>query len=178
MAHMTDAVVMKNSRHMSATSAHFLNITASIEIGNDRTVPINERRANVDGVLISLKTERMDDHPHLYPEAHGEKMERRDLRRVHLSSNRNHAGQKKRVQAMKNNVPMTKEKTDADYAIAVAAQEEWNRIQGLKPVRPTSILEKRQGATKVRKLDDTIYVFIMMLVTLDKTERKFILNTT
>ena len=52
---------------------------------------------------------------------------------------------KKRVAAMKNVVPKTKEKTDADYAIAVAAQEEWNRIQGLKPVRPTSILEKHQG---------------------------------
>jgi hypothetical protein len=52
---------------------------------------------------------------------------------------------KKRVAAMKNVVPKTKEKTDADYAIAVAAQEEWNRMQGLKPVRPTSILEKHQG---------------------------------
>ena len=49
---------------------------------------------------------------------------------------------------MKNNVPNTKEKTDAEYAIAVAAQEEWNRMQGLNPVRPTSIhvLEKHQGA--------------------------------
>ena len=53
---------------------------------------------------------------------------------------------KKRVVAMKNVVPKTKEKTDADYAIAVAAQEQWNRMQGLKPVRPTSILEKHQGA--------------------------------
>ena len=34
---------------------------AAIEIGNDRTVPINERRARVDGVLISLETEGMDD---------------------------------------------------------------------------------------------------------------------
>ena len=42
---------------------------AAIEIGNDRTVPINERRARVDGVLISLETEGMDDRPHLYPEA-------------------------------------------------------------------------------------------------------------
>ena len=49
---------------------------ASIEIGNDRTVPINERRARVDGVLISLETEGMDDRSHLYPEAHGEKMGR------------------------------------------------------------------------------------------------------
>ena len=53
---------------------------------------------------------------------------------------------KKRVAAMKNVVPKTKEKTDAEYAIAVAAQEQWNRMQGLKPVRPTSILEKHQGA--------------------------------
>ena len=53
---------------------------------------------------------------------------------------------KKRVAAMKNVVPKTKEKTDAEYAIAVAAQEHWNRMQNLKPVRPTSILEKHQGA--------------------------------
>ena len=79
MAHMTDAVVMKNSRHISAPMAHFLNITASIEIGNDRTVPINERRARVDGVLISLETEGMDDRPHLYPEAQGQNMGRVDL---------------------------------------------------------------------------------------------------
>ena len=52
---------------------------------------------------------------------------------------------KKRITAMKNNVPKTKEKTNAEYAIAVAAQEEWNRMQGLKPVRPTSILQKHQG---------------------------------
>ena len=49
---------------------------AAIEIGNDRTVPINERRARVDGVLISLVTEGMDDRPHLYPEAQGENMGR------------------------------------------------------------------------------------------------------
>ena len=42
------------------------------------TVPVNERRARVDGVLISLETERMDDHSHLYPEAHGERMGRVD----------------------------------------------------------------------------------------------------
>lgn len=52
---------------------------AAIEIGNDRTVPINERRARVDGVLISLVTEGMDDRPHLYPEAQGENMGRVDL---------------------------------------------------------------------------------------------------
>ena len=54
--------------------------------------------------------------------------------------------EKTRITAMKNNVPKTKEKTDAEYAIAVAAQEEWNQMQGLKPIRPTSILEKYQGA--------------------------------
>ena len=44
---MADVVVMKNSRHMSASIAHFLNITASLEIGNSKdsliTVPINDR---------------------------------------------------------------------------------------------------------------------------------------
>ena len=44
----------------------------------------------------------------------------------------------------------TKEKADTAYAIAEVTQEEWNRIQGLKPARPTRILE-------VRKLEDTIY---------------------
>ena len=43
----------------------------------------------------------------------------------------------------------TKEKADTAYAIAEVTQEEWNRIQGLKPARPTRILE-------VRKLEDTI----------------------
>ena len=65
---------------------------------------------------------------------------------------------KKRVAAMKNVVPKTKEKTDADYAIAVAAQEEWNRMQGLKPVRPTSILETHQGSTKVTKSELRYYL--------------------
>lgn len=41
---------------------------------------------------------------------------------------------------MKNNVQKTKEKADAEYAIAVAAQGEWNPMQGLKPARPTRIL--------------------------------------
>ena len=50
----------------------------------------------------------------------------------------------------------TKEKADTAYAVAVAAQEEWNRIQGLKPARPTRILE-------VRKLEDTVYTFIVPL---------------
>jgi hypothetical protein len=52
----------------------------------------------------------------------------------------------KRITVMKNNVPNTRKKTDAEYAVAVDAQEEWNRIQGLKTVRPTSILQKHQGA--------------------------------
>ena len=51
------------------------------------TVPINERRARVDCVLISLKTERMDDHPHLYPEAHGERMGRVDSLRHDCDEN-------------------------------------------------------------------------------------------
>ena len=51
----------------------------------------------------------------------------------------------------------TKEKADTAYAIAEVTQEEWNRIQGLKPARPTRILE-------VRKLEDTIfYTFIIPL---------------
>ena len=50
----------------------------------------------------------------------------------------------------------TKEKADTAYAIAEVTQEEWNRIQGLKPARPTRILE-------VRKLEDTIYTFIVPL---------------
>ena len=53
--------------------------------------------------------------------------------------------EKNRISAMKNNVPKTKEKTDAEYAVAVAAQEDSNQMQCLKPVRPTSILEKHQG---------------------------------
>ena len=53
---------------------------------------------------------------------------------------------KKRITAMKNNVPMAKEKADTFNAIAVAAQGEWNRKQGLKFARPTRILEEHQGA--------------------------------
>ena len=53
---------------------------------------------------------------------------------------------KKRVVAMKNVVPKTKEKTDADYAIAVAEQGERNQMQGLNSARPTRILEEHQGA--------------------------------
>ena len=52
---------------------------------------------------------------------------------------------------------MAKEKADTAYAIAVAAQGEWNRMQGLKFARPTRILEER-------KLEDTIYVVLVMLV--------------
>ena len=48
---------------------------------------------------------------------------------------------------------MAKEKADTAYAIAVAAQGEWNRMQGLKFARPTRILEER-------KLEDTIYVVL------------------
>ena len=40
--------------------------------------------------------------------------------------------QQKGVTAMKNNVPNTKEKADAEYTIAVATQGERNQIQGLK----------------------------------------------
>ena len=50
------------------------------------------------------------------------------------------------ITAMKNNVPMAKEKADTFNAIAVAAQGEWNRMQGLKFARPTRILEEHQGA--------------------------------
>ena len=60
---------------------------------------------------------------------------------------------RKRITAMKNNVPKTKEKTNAEYAIPVAAQEEWNPMHGLKTVRPTSILVvKYQGAEVGRYL--------------------------
>ena len=60
---------------------------------------------------------------------------------------------KNRITAMKNNVPKTKEKTNAEYAIPVAAQEEWNPMHGLKTVRPTSILVvKYQGAEVGRYL--------------------------
>ena len=52
---------------------------------------------------------------------------------------------KKRITAMKNNVPMAKEKADTFNAIAVAAQGEWNRMQGLKFAKPTRILEEHQG---------------------------------
>ena len=83
------------------------------------------------------------------------------------------SGRKNRVTAMKNNVPKTKEKTDAEYAIAVAAQEEWNRMQGLTPAWPTSILENNLRSTNVRRLELTIYVFIV-----DKREQKCIPNTT
>ena len=38
---------------------------------------------------------------------------------------------KKRVAAMKNVVPKTKENADAEYAIAVAAQGERNQMQDL-----------------------------------------------
>ena len=41
---------------------------------------------------------------------------------------------------------MAKEKADTFNAIAVAAQGEWNRMQGLKFARPTRILEEHQGA--------------------------------
>ena len=41
---------------------------------------------------------------------------------------------------------MAKEKADTAYAIAVAAQGEWNRMQGLNFARPTCILEEHQGA--------------------------------
>jgi len=65
---------------------------AAIEIGNDRTVPINERRARVDGVLISLETEGMDDRSHLPPEAQDKEIEQRVPRRVHCSGCRYHDG--------------------------------------------------------------------------------------
>ena len=43
----------------------------------------------------------------------------------------------KRVAAMKNVVPKTKEKPDADYAIAVAAHGERNPMQDLNRVGST-----------------------------------------
>jgi len=84
---------------------------------------------------------------------------------------------KKRITVMKNSVPMAKEKADTAYAIAVAAQGEWNRMQGLKFARPTRILEEHQGAEVGR-----YYLCrsrdVGCKLTLDKTERKCILNTT
>ena len=55
-------------------------------------------------------------------------------------------GHQKRITVVKNNVPMETEKADTANAIAVAAQGEWNRMQGLKLARPTRILEEHQGA--------------------------------
>ena len=60
---------------------------------------------------------------------------------------------KKKNYSDEDNVPKTKEKTHAEYAIPVAAQEEWNPMNGLKTVRPTSILAvKHQGAEVGRYL--------------------------
>ena len=71
---------------------------------------------------------------------------------------------------MKNNVPKTKEKTNAEYAIPVAAQKEWNPMHGLTTVRPTSILvEKHQGAEIGRCL--CLYRYV------GYAERKYIPNT-
>jgi len=53
---------------------------------------------------------------------------------------------KTRSERMRSNAAKPKEKTDAEHAIAVAAQEEWNRVKNLRPKKPTRILEKRQGA--------------------------------
>ena len=52
---------------------------------------------------------------------------------------------KTRSERMRSNASKPKEKTDAEHAIAVAAQEEWNRVKNLRPKKPTRILEKRQG---------------------------------
>ena len=80
----------------------------------------------------------------------------RDLRRVHRSSRLYHkrwfVEEDKRITAMQNNVPKTKEKTNAEYAIAVAAQEEWSPMHGLKTVKQISIVEKHQGAEVGRYL--------------------------
>ena len=53
---------------------------------------------------------------------------------------------KTRSERMRSNALKPKEKTDAEHAIAAAAQEEWNRVKNLRPKKPTRILEKRQGA--------------------------------
>ena len=52
---------------------------------------------------------------------------------------------KTRSERMRSNAARPKEKTDAEHAIAAAAQEEWNRVKNLRPKKPTKILEKRQG---------------------------------
>jgi len=59
----------------------------------------------------------------------------------------------------------TKEKADTAYAIAEVTQEEWNRVQGLKPARPTRIRE-------VRKLEDTIYTFIVVPLSYGASETR------
>ena len=84
---------------------------------------------------------------------------------------------KKRVAAMKNVVPKTKEKPDADYAIAVAAQGERNPMQDLKRVGSTRIREKHQGA-EVGRYCLCRYCDVGCEYTLDKTARKCITNTT
>ena len=53
---------------------------------------------------------------------------------------------KKELPRWRINIPKTKENADAEYAIAVAVQEERNQMQGLKHVGPTRIREKHQGA--------------------------------
>ena len=83
----------------------------------------------------------------------------------------------KRVAAMKNVVPKTKEKPDADYAIAVAAQGERNQMQDLKRVGSTRIREKHQGA-EVGRYCLCRYCDVGCEYTLDKTARKCITNTT
>jgi len=59
------------------------------------------------------------------------------------------------------NIPKTKENAHAEYAIAVAAQGERNQMQDLKRVGSTRMYVR---STKVRKLEDIIYVAIVMLV--------------
>jgi hypothetical protein len=82
----------------------------------------------------------------------------------------------KRAAAMKNVVPKTKEKPDADYAIAVAAQGERNQMQDLKSVGSTRIREKHQGA-EVGRYCLCHYCDVGCEYTLDKTARKCITNT-
>ena len=82
----------------------------------------------------------------------------------------------KRVAAMKNVVPKTEEKPDADYAIAVAAHGERNPMQDLNRVGSTRIREKHQGA-EVGRYCLCRYCDIDCEYTLDKTTRKFIPNT-
>ena len=84
---------------------------------------------------------------------------------------------KKELPRWRINIPKTKENADAEYTIAVAAQEERNQMQDLKHVGSTRIREKRQGA-EVGRYCLCRYCDVGCEYTLDKTARKCITNTT